>query len=86
MEALGINAETSIQLKKVDFYTSHEALLIDYEKSFLQKYKNKIVIDGDKTDLRTAKNDGSNVIVGLRFKGSKKDLDSHLDNFVIDTK
>ncbi len=49
-------------------------------------YNNLSVIDGDKTDLRTAKNDGSNVIVGLRFKGSKKDLDSHLDNFVIDTK
>ena len=24
-----------------NFYTSHEALLIDYEESFLQKYKNK---------------------------------------------
>jgi len=33
MEALGINAETTSQLKKVDFYTSHEALLLPYEEA-----------------------------------------------------
>ncbi len=33
MEALGINAETTSQLRKVDFYTSHEALLLPYEEA-----------------------------------------------------
>jgi len=33
IEALGINAETTSQLRKVDFYTSHEALLLPYEEA-----------------------------------------------------
>jgi 3-deoxy-7-phosphoheptulonate synthase len=33
MEALGINADSTPQLKKVDFYTSHEALLLPYEEA-----------------------------------------------------
>ncbi|MBC8197384.1 MAG: 3-deoxy-7-phosphoheptulonate synthase class II [Candidatus Marinimicrobia bacterium] len=33
MDALGINAETTTQLRKVDFYTSHEALLLPYEEA-----------------------------------------------------
>ena len=50
------------------------------------KYKNKIVIDGDKTDLRLKDNDGKNVIVGLKFKGSKKALQDVInEGFVIDT-
>jgi hypothetical protein len=49
-----------------------------------KKYKNKIVIDGDKTDLRLKDNDGKNVIVGLKFKGSKKALkDGINEGFVI---
>ena len=49
-------------------------------------YKNKIVIDGDKTDLRLADNDGENVIVGLKFKGSKKALKNGInEGFVINT-
>ena len=49
-------------------------------------YKNKIVIDGDKTDLRLSDNDGENIIVGLKFKGSKKDLKNGInEGFVIPT-
>jgi 3-deoxy-7-phosphoheptulonate synthase len=33
MHAAGINAETSDALKRVDFYTSHEALLLEYEEA-----------------------------------------------------
>jgi hypothetical protein len=51
-----------------------------------KKYKNKIVIDGDKTDLRLSDNDGKNVIVGLKFKGSKKALKNGInEGFVIPT-
>tara|TARA_B100000519_G_scaffold1399_1_gene1338 strand:- start:181 stop:927 length:747 start_codon:yes stop_codon:yes gene_type:complete len=51
-----------------------------------KKYKNKIVIDGDKTDLRLTDNDGNNVIVGLKFKGSKTDLQNGInEGFVIPT-
>ena len=51
------------------------------------KYKNKPVINGDKTDLRLKDNDGSNVVVGLKFKGSKQALKNGInEGFVIDTK
>lgn len=33
MHAAGINAETSDALRRVDFYTSHEALLLEYEEA-----------------------------------------------------
>ena len=33
MEALGVNADNTPQLKKVNYYTSHEALLLPYEQS-----------------------------------------------------
>ena len=33
MEALGINTSNTPQLRKVDYYTSHEALLLPYEQS-----------------------------------------------------
>jgi 3-deoxy-7-phosphoheptulonate synthase len=33
MEAAGITAENSAQIREVDFYTSHEALLLPYEES-----------------------------------------------------
>ena len=42
------------------------------------------VVDGDQTDLRTAENDGSGVIVGLKFKGSKAELQAGIDDgFVV---
>lgn len=37
MEALGIHAGNTHQLKKVDFYTSHEALLLPYEESLTRE-------------------------------------------------
>lgn len=33
MQAAGVNSETTHQLSKVDFYTSHEALLLEYEEA-----------------------------------------------------
>ena len=36
------------------------------------------VVDGDKTDLRTAQNDGINTIVGLRAKMSKANIQNEL--------
>jgi glutamine phosphoribosylpyrophosphate amidotransferase len=41
-------------------------------------YQGLKVVDGDKTDLRTLKNDGKNVIVGLRAKMSKKNMNHEL--------
>jgi len=33
MQAAGLNAENSVELGTVDFYTSHEALLLEYEEA-----------------------------------------------------
>ena len=33
MNAAGVNADTAHELAKVDFYTSHEALLLEYEEA-----------------------------------------------------
>ena len=54
------------------------------------KYKNKIVVNGDKTDLRLTENDGNNVIVGLKFKASKSKYKQALrdgikEGFVVNT-
>ena len=43
------------------------------------KFDGKKVIDGDLTDLRTRKNDGKNVIVGLRAKMSKANINKELE-------
>ncbi|WP_104697586.1 MULTISPECIES: class II 3-deoxy-7-phosphoheptulonate synthase [unclassified Helicobacter] len=37
MEACGINSQNSPTLKKVDFYTSHEALLLNYEEQLVRR-------------------------------------------------
>ena len=42
------------------------------------KFDDKKVIDGDITDLRTKQNDGNNVIVGLRAKMSKANIEKEL--------
>ena len=45
------------------------------------------VVNGDKNDLRTRENDGKNVIVGLKFKGSKSNLqDAINEGFAIPKK
>ena len=49
-----------------------------------KKYNNRIVVNGDKTDLRLKDNDGLKSIVGLKFKGSKKALkDGINEGFVV---
>ena len=42
------------------------------------EYNGMKVIDGDLTDLRTKENDGTNVIVGLRAKMSKANIEKEL--------
>jgi len=37
MEALGLNSHNTPQLRKVDFYTSHEALLLPYEEALTRE-------------------------------------------------
>ena len=53
-------------------------MVFDKRQELPKKYNGKNVIDGDKTDLRTTKNDGKNVIVGLRAKMSFKNIDLEL--------
>ena len=54
------------------------AMVFDKRQELPKKYKGTKVVDGDKNDLRTAKNDGINVIVGLRAKMSFKNIDIEL--------
>ena len=54
------------------------AMVFDKRHELPNKYNGLKVIDGDKTDLRTTKNDGKNVIVGLRAKMSFKNIDLEL--------
>lgn len=37
MDACGINAGTTPQIRETDFYTSHEALLLNYEQAFTRR-------------------------------------------------
>jgi hypothetical protein len=49
-----------------------------------RKFRGLKVVDGDQTDLRTPENDGTGVIVGLKFKGSKAELKAGIDGgFVV---
>ena len=54
------------------------AMVFDKRHELPKKYNGKKVIDGDKTDLRTIENDGTNIIVGLRAKMSFKNIDIEL--------
>jgi hypothetical protein len=54
------------------------AMVFDKRHELPNKYNGLKVIDGDKTDLRTKENDGSNIIVGLRAKMSMKNIDLEL--------
>ena len=48
------------------------------------KYGGRSIVNGDDTDLRTPENDGKRVIVGLKFKGSKKEaLNGIEEGFVV---
>jgi len=42
-------------------------------------FKGRVVVDGDKTDLRTPQNDGLKAIVGLRAKMSMANINKELD-------
>ncbi len=49
-----------------------------------KKFKGVKVVEGDKHDLRIPKYDGTGNVVGLRFKGSRKELQDAIDmGFVI---
>ena len=62
---------------------TNQNIAVVFEK-LPKKYKNRVVVNGDKTDLRLSDNDGKNTIVGLKFKGSKKDLQNGInEGFVI---
>jgi len=54
------------------------AMVFDKNKELPSVFNDKKVIDGDKTDLRTKQNDGNNVIVGLRAKMSKANIEKEL--------
>ena len=61
-----------------DTLKTNQNIAIVFEK-LPKKYKNRIVVNGDKTDLRLSDNDGLNSIVGLKFKGSKKALNNAIN-------
>ncbi len=54
------------------------AMVFDSKTDLPKKYNGIKVIDGDETDLRTKENDGENVIVGLRAKMSKANIQKEL--------
>jgi len=57
------------------------AMVFDVKKAdkLPKTFKGKLVVDGDKTDLRTPQNDGLNAIVGLRAKMSKANINKELN-------
>ena len=62
---------------------TNQNIAVVFEK-LPKKYNNRIVVNGDKTDLRLKDNDGLKSIVGLKFKGSKKALQNGIkEGFVI---
>ena len=70
-----------------DVLKSNQNIAVVFDK-LPKKYKNRLVIDGDKTDLRTSENDGIKSIVGLKFKADKKHYKQYLkdgikDGFII---
>jgi len=78
-------SDTNSQLKN----GLNVAMVFDKRNELPTKYNNRIVVDGDKTDLRTRKNDGKNVIVGLRAKMSFKNIENELNkkiSFIIKPK
>jgi hypothetical protein len=58
------------------------AMVFDSKTDLPNKYNGIKVIDGDETDLRTKENDGENVIVGLRAKMSKANIQNELSKDV----
>ena len=71
-----------IEYKKAIKNGSNVAMVFDTQNNknlpIPSEYNGMKVIDGDLTDLRTKENDGSNVIVGLRAKMSKANIEKEL--------
>jgi len=71
-----------IEYKKAIKNGSNVAMVFDTQNNkklpLPSEYNGMKVIDGDLTDLRTKENDGSNVIVGLRAKMSKANIEKEL--------
>ena len=57
------------------------AMVFDAKKAdkLPKMFKDRQVVDGDKTDLRTPQNDGLNTIVGLRAKMSRANIEKELN-------
>ena len=54
------------------------AMVFNKQDKLPNKYKGLNVVNGDENDLRTPKNDGSGVIVGLLAKMSKQAIETEL--------
>jgi hypothetical protein len=71
-----------IEYKKAIKNGSNVAMVFDTQNNpklpLPSEYNGMKVIDGDLTDLRTKENDGTNVIVGLRAKMSKANIEKEL--------
>ena len=71
-----------IEYKKAINNGSNVAMVFDTQNNknlpLPSEYNGMKVIDGDLTDLRTKENDGTNVIVGLRAKMSKANIEKEL--------
>ena len=71
-----------IEYKKAIKNGSNIAMVFDTQNNpklpLPSEYNGMKVIDGDLTDLRTKENDGNNVIVGLRAKMSKANIEKEL--------
>lgn len=72
----GLNEVTKEQIKQG--YNVAMVFNKNRTEDLPKMYQGLKVVDGDKTDLRTIKNDGQNVIVGLRAKMSKKNMNHEL--------
>ena len=73
-----LKARTSTRTKSQIKKGFNVAMVFDSKTDLLNKYNGIKVIDGDETDLRTKENDGINVIVGLRAKMSKANIQKEL--------
>jgi len=72
----------NIEYKKAIDNNFNVAMVFDTQNNpklpLPSEYNGMKVIDGDLTDLRTKENDGNNVIVGLRAKMSKANIEKEL--------
>jgi len=67
-----------IATKKAMARGQNVAMVFSNQHELPKTFMGKIVVDGDKTDLRTPENDGKGVIVGLLAKMSKQAMNNEL--------